>query len=148
MKIVIGADHRGVAYKTYLKTVTNIGNQHIEWIDVGADSDERTDYPRFAQKLCITMKTNCIDHGILICGSGVGMAVAANRYPHIYAALVWNNEIARLAVAHDNANVLVIPASFVSQDQLISIVETWLATQFLGGRYQERIDMIDAMKCE
>lgn len=148
MKIVIGADHRGVAYKSYLKTIGAIGNQQIEWIDVGTDTDERTDYPYFAQKLCTTVKAESIAHGILICASGVGMAVAANRYSHIYAALVWNNEIARLAVAHDNANVLVIPSLFVSREQLVPILTTWLTTQFLGGRYQERIDMIDAMQCE
>lgn len=145
MKVVIGADHRGFLYKEYLKQLPAIDGISIEWIDVGAYDDARSDYPVFARSVCQTMERESIAHGILLCGSGVGMAVAANRFKHIYAALVWNAEIARLSVEDDNANVLVIPSCFVKQEDLIVIISAWLHARFRGGRYQHRIDMIDAV---
>ena len=143
MKIVIGADHRGFAQKEFLKQIPRINDIAIEWIGVGADNDTRSDYPLFAQLLCEKMRTDKIDHGILICASGGGMAVAANRYKGIYAVVAWNEESARLSAADDDANVLVIPSAFVTDP--LPLVSVWLRTQFKGGRYQERIDMIDQL---
>lgn len=143
MKIVIGADHRGFNYKEYLKEQVVIEGTNIDWIDVGADNDMRSDYPVFAKRLCEKMQIDNIRHGILICASGGGMAVAANRYQGIYAVVVWNVESTRLSVSDDNANVLVIPSEFV-EDPLL-LVKVWIRTKFSGGRYQERIDMIDAL---
>ncbi len=143
MKIVIGADHRGFAQKEFLKTIGCINDTLIEWIDVGTFDEERTDYPIFAQRLCEKMRADSINHGVLICASGGGMAVAANRYKGIHAVVAWNEESARLAVTDDNANVLVIPASFVKDP--LPLISMWLRAQFKEGRYQDRIDMIDAL---
>ena len=117
-------------------------NQH-SCTDVGTLSEERTDYPIYAQKAVALMQAGMVDAAILLCGSGIGMSIAANRYAHIQAGIAWNREVARLARAHDNVNVLVIPSDFVSNDQLIQIVESWLYAEFLGGRYAERLAMID-----
>jgi ribose 5-phosphate isomerase B len=143
MKITIGADHRGFDHKEFIKQHLKILNDTIEWIDVGAYNKVRSDYPVFVEKACGSMLIGQAQKGILICGSGVGMAIAANRYPHIYAALVWNEEVARQSKADDNANVVVLPADFISLEQGVSIVESWLHATFKGGRYQERLDMID-----
>lgn len=144
MKIAVGADHRGFEHKEYLKKQTDISGISIDWIDVGAYHAARSDYPIFAQKACYEMLNNGAGKAILICGTGVGMAMAANRFKKIYAAVAWNEEIARLCVQDDNANVLVIPSDFVSCEQALALVKTWIATPFKGGRYQDRISMIDA----
>lgn len=143
IKIVIGADHRGFAHKEYLKKIAMIDGVSIEWIDVGTDDEIRSDYPLFAQRLCLAMRTQKIDHGILICASGGGMAVAANRFKGIYAVVAWNIESAIVAVTDDHANVLVIPSEFVKDP--LSLVSAWLQSQPKGGRYQERIAMIDQL---
>ncbi len=139
MKIAIGADHRGFAHKEYIKQAL----ADIEWVDVGAYNDERSDYPVFARKAVQAMQAKRVDCGILLCGTGVGMAVVANRYNKIYAALVWNEEIASQSKSHDNANILVLPSDYISPDQAVNMIREWLATEFLAGRYAERINMID-----
>lgn len=140
MKIAIGADHRGAAQKTLIKEKIGI----VEWIDVGCFVDQpRCEYPIYARLVCQQIQHGSAEYGILLCGSGVGMAVAANRFEGIYAALVWNTEVARLSKEHDNSNVLVIPSDFVSDTQLLTIVSVWLKAKFLGGKYKQRIEMID-----
>ena len=139
MKIAIGADHRGFAHKESIKQAF----ADVEWIDVGAYNDERSDYPLFARKVVQAMQDKRAVCGILLCGTGVGMAVTANRHNQIYAALVWNEEIARQSKSHDNANILVLPSDYVSPDQAVAMIRVWLATEFLTGRYAERINMID-----
>lgn len=143
-KIAIGSDHRGYEHKLVLQAGLSIETRHIEWIDVGAFSRERSDYPPFAHDVVDALKHNRATHGILICGSGVGMAVAANRFAHIYAGLVWNEESARRSKEEDNTNVLVLPSDFVSPSMCIAIASVWLEAQFKGGRYAQRIAMIDA----
>ncbi len=139
MKIAIGADHRGFSHKEFIKQAI----ADVEWIDVGADNDERSDYPLFAHKVAQSIVDGVVQFGILLCGTGVGMAMTANRYNGVYAALVWNDEVARQSRSHDNANVLVLPSDFVSQQQSISMIHSWLNAEFLGGRYSERVKMID-----
>jgi len=139
MKIAIGTDHRGFLHKEFIK-------QHmsdIEWVDVGAYNQERTDYPLFAHKVVELMLSYQVDAGILLCASGGGMAIAANRYKHIYAVVAWNVEIARQCKQEDNANILVIPADFVSAEETVCMIKEWLGQEFKGGRYAERIAMID-----
>lgn len=143
MNIAIGADHRGFKLKAYIKQYVVGIDDPIAWIDVGAHNDERSDFPIFTQKVCDAIKQGEADKGILICGSGIGMSIAANRYHKIHAALVWNDEVAMLAKEHNNANVLIIPADFVSHELAVQMVNNWLKATFKGGRYQERIDMID-----
>lgn len=143
MQIAIGADHRGYDQKEEIKR--EIGKLHpsVKWIDVGTYNKERTDYPIYVTKVCDELLSGATKLGILLCGSGVGMSIAANRHPKIYAALVWNEEVARMSKSDDNANVLVLPADFISKECAVAIVNAWLTTQFKGGRYQERLQMID-----
>lgn len=139
MKIAIGSDHRGYQLKSYLM---QIFSEYI-WLDEGSFDEQRTDYPAYAFKVCGVMQAGSVDHGILICGSGIGMAIAANRVRGIYAALCWNEAVAKVARAHDGANVLVLPADFITLEQAAAITKVWLNTTFLGGRYQERLTLID-----
>ena len=139
MKISIGADHRGYELKQFL--VNNFSEN--DWVDCGCDSEERSDFPTFAKRVCDCLINCDSERGVLICGSGIGMAVAANRFCGIYAALCWNVEVAMIAREHNGANVLVLPADFVSQDEASEIFKTWLGTGFLGGLYQLRLEMIE-----
>ena len=138
-KIIIGADHRGFKLK---QTLINHFKQY-DWNDVGTDSEQRTDYPIYAQRVCQALKKKEAQQGILICGSGIGASIAANRVPGIYAALVWSLEVARVAKEDDGANILVLPADFVSVQIAIEMINTWLGASFKGGHYQDRLDMID-----
>jgi len=142
-KIVIGADHRGFELKKFLLEQHTIGSQEIQWIDVGTKSSERTDFPLYAVEAVKKILAHEAELGILICASGVGMSIAANRFKHIYAALVWNERVAGHARAHDNANVLVLPADYVSTAQAPAIIAAWLNAKFLGGRYANRLCDLD-----
>jgi ribose 5-phosphate isomerase B len=139
MKIAIGADHRGFLHKEFIK-------QHmrsIEWVDVGTYNTERTDYPIFADKVVDLMLNGVVSAGVLLCASGGGMAIAANRYKQMYAVVAWNDEIAKQCKLEDNANILVLPSDFVSCEHAVNMIDLWLAQEFKGGRYAERIKMID-----
>lgn len=140
ISLAIGADHRGYDLKEYIKKELH---DHITWIDVGTHSTERADYPLFAQRVADLINKGMVSEGILLCGSGVGMSIAVNRYQKIYAALVWNEKVAHLAKEHDNANVLIIPADFVSQELAIAMINAWRSARFHEDRYQKRIEMID-----
>jgi ribose 5-phosphate isomerase B len=139
MKISIGADHRGYILKREL--IKYFGEQ--QFFDVGAFDGERSDYPIFAQRVCVQVVKGETQAGILICGSGIGMSIAANRYKKIYAALCWIPEVARCARAHDNANVLILPADFVSFASAIDIVTSWIKAPFEGGGYADRLAALD-----
>lgn len=145
MNIAIGADHRGFILKAHIKQYVVGNDDPIVWIDVGAENENRSDFPEYTKKVCDTIKNQEAQLGILICGSGIGMSIAANRFNHIYAALVWNDEVAQSSKEDNNANVLVLPADFISGDQAVVMINAWLKTTFKGGRYQQRIDMIDAL---
>jgi ribose 5-phosphate isomerase B len=143
MNIVIGADHRGFQCKAYIKQYVIGGNDPIVWIDVGATSEDRSDYPIFARAAVEVLQKQEAELAILLCGSGVGMAIVANRYPGMFAGVAWNSAVARESKEDDNTNILVLPADFISNDQAVEIVNTWINARFKGGRYQERITMID-----
>ena len=142
MKIVIGADHRGFSLKEHLKKVID---DRVEWIDVGAYDNRDSDYPDFSYNVVQAMDKGEADKGVLICGSGVGMAIAANRFKGIYAALVWDEKVARMSIEHDKANVLVLPSDFINEQQAEAMIKVWLDTSFRGGKYQRRIDKIDEL---
>lgn len=142
MKIAIGADHRGFLQKQYI--IKHVSS--IEWIDVGTDNEERTDYPLFADKVVQKITNGDAQYGILLCGTGGGMAIAANRYEKIYAVVAWNTEIAIRCKQEDNANILVLPSDYVSDVQAVEMITQWLAQEFKGGRYAERIEMISSKK--
>jgi len=139
MKIAIGSDHRGFAHKTYIKQHCSLA----QWVDVGTYNDTRTDYPLYAAKVVDLMLAGRVDCGVLLCGSGIGMAIFANRRPGIYAGVVWNSDIARQAKEEDNANIVVLPSDFVSHEQSVEIIQVWLSATFKGGRYAQRLAMID-----
>lgn len=139
MKISIGSDHRGFELKkNIIKKFIN-----VDWLDVGTNSKLRVDYPVFAKKVVNNILNNSVEFGILICSSGIGMSIAANRYQRIYAALCWNKDIAKASKRDDRANILVLPADFVSLDIAYEIIRVWFSSKFKGGRYEKRLDMID-----
>jgi len=139
IRIAIGADHRGYELKESLKHL-----EQYAWFDVGTTSNQRTDYPLFAAVVVGMVLKGDVDCGVLICGSGSGMAIAANRHPGIYAAVAWNSDVARAIKADDNCNVLVLPSDFIDQTVATQLIDVWQKTAFKSGRYQERLFMIDA----
>lgn len=141
--IAIGADHRGFHLKEYLCTVSEFGGHTITWQNVGTYTDERTDYPIYAHKVVGLMLQREVQLGVLICGSGIGESIAANRFRGIYAGLVWNEKVAHFAKAHDNVNLLILPADYISNGEAEACITAWLSAEFLKGRYQERLTMID-----
>ncbi|HEV2916387.1 MAG TPA: RpiB/LacA/LacB family sugar-phosphate isomerase [Candidatus Babeliales bacterium] len=141
MKIAIGADHRGFLQKEYIRSIM----QPYVWYDVGAYTIERSDYPIFSQKVCEYVLSSRAERGVLLCGTGVGMAIAANRYTKIYAAVAWNIEVAIKSREDDWSNVLVLPSDYITNDQAIAIIDAWLQAKPRTGRYQDRIAMIDAL---
>ena len=143
MKIVIGTDHRGYQHKEFIKEKITFDN--IEWLDVGAHSDVRSDYPEFAIPAMHKIQRREAQLGILLCGTGVGMSIIANRFFGIYAGLVWSMTAVREAKEDDNINVLVLPADFVSAEEAVELTAMWLTAQFKGGQYQKRIDLIDQL---
>lgn len=139
MIISIGADHRGFELKDFI--IKNITDH--QWIDVGTNSKDRTDYPLFAKKVCHDVLNHKAECGIVICGSGVGVSIASNRFKNIYTALCWDPEVARHAREYDGANVLALPANFITKEMALDIVNAWITAKFKGGIYQNRLNMID-----
>ena len=133
--IFIASDHAGFDLK---KQITKY--KKVNFIDLGVDSDNRVDYPDYAKKLVSKIKATENSKGILICGSGIGMAIAANRDKKIRAGLAFNAEIAKLMREHNDANVLVLPGKFMNILDAIKCVENFLATSVKSGRYQNRIN--------
>lgn len=143
LRIAIGTDHRGFEHKNVIQNGVSLEQKHIEWIDVGCFSTERTDYPHFAFDVVQLMKDKKADLGILLCGTGVGMAIAANRFEGMRAGVVWNEITAQRAKEEDNVNILTLPADYITPEQAVKLVIVWLNAQFKEGRYQERIEMIN-----
>ncbi len=142
MKIGLCSDHAGVEYKA--KLISYLLGKGYEVVNFGTDSTESCDYPDFAHPLATAVEKGKCDLGIAICGTGNGMAITLNHHKGIRAGLAWNTAIGELVKEHNNANVLVLPARFISYRMAVSIVRTWLNTEFAGGRHQRRIDKITA----
>ena len=140
MKIAIGNDHAGTAYKQAI--VAYLQTQKIEVINVGTDSSDSVDYPDFAHPVGQMIDKGEVDFGIVICGSGNGIAMTVKKHQKVRCALCWNKEIAQLARQHNNANVLSIPARYTAIEQALEIVKTFLNTDFEGGRHQNRVNKI------
>lgn len=138
--IAIGGDHAGFAYKERL--VKKLEEEGFQVKDFGPGSEESVDYPDFAHPLSDFVESNKETFGILICGSGNGVAITANKHGNIRAALCWNTELAALSRQHNNANVLCIPARFVSFETATELVDTFLETAFEGGRHNTRVNKI------
>ena len=140
MKIAIGNDHAGTEYKnTIIKVLENEGHQVKNF---GTDSNDSVDYPDFIHPVALSVSNNEVDLGIIICGSGNGASMTANKYQNVRSALCWTKEIAVLARQHNNANILSIPARFTSVHQAVAIVKSFLETSFEGGRHQVRVEKI------
>jgi len=140
MKISLGADHRGLKFKEKIKSL--LVAKGIETADFGTSTESSTDYPDYAIKAAQAVARKDADYGILICGSGNGMAITANKVKGIRAGLANNIEMARLARAHNNANVLVLSEMFTPEDQIEAIINTFINTAFEGGRHARRIGKI------
>ena len=139
MKVAIGCDHGGIDLKDIIKSVlTDLGH---EIDDQGCYSSESVDYPNFAKSVSLLVKDGKCDRGILICGTGIGMSMAANRIPGIRAALCHEMFSARMSREHNDANILCLGARVIGQDLAAEVVKTWMTTDFVGGRHQRRIDM-------
>ena len=140
--IPIAADHAGFDLKEILKgEISKLG---FEPQDLGATTeDPEDDYPDFAHPLAKKISRGDAKRGILLCGSGIGVDIVANRYPHVRAALAWAPKIAELSRQHNDSNVLVIPARFVSTEEAVDMVKRWLSTPFEGGRHLRRVEKID-----
>ncbi len=144
--IAIGADHGGYRLKEELKKyLDEIG---LEYKDFGTYNEERTDYPIYAKEVAKAVSTNECEKGILICRSGHGMAIVANKYKGVRAAAITNEDDAKFAKTDDDINVLTLGSNCLATNEAIRIMRTWIATEFKGGRYQERIDMITQIENE
>ena len=140
MKISIGNDHAGTDYKFAI--IEFLKSKGIEVINYGTNSSDSVDYPDFVHPVAKDVETKIADLGIIICGSGNGANMTANKHQGVRSALCWTKEITALARQHNNANVLSIPARFTALQQALQMVETFLNTEFEGGRHQNRINKI------
>lgn len=138
--IAIGGDHAGFSYKE--KLVKKLEEEGFEVKDFGPFSEDSVDYPDFAHPLSAFVESNKATFGVLICGSGNGVAITANKHANIRAALCWNTELAALSRQHNNANVLCIPARFVAFETAADMLDTFLETAFEGGRHNTRVNKI------
>ncbi|MBC7565942.1 MAG: ribose 5-phosphate isomerase B [Pedobacter sp.] len=139
IKIAIGSDHAGFEYKEILKAFLA---DTYQVKDFGTHSLDSVDYPDFAHPVASAVETNEFNFGILVCGSANGVAITANKHPHIRAAICWLDELASLSRQHNNANILCVPARFVSEDLAKQMTNTFLTTDFEGGRHGNRVDKI------
>lgn len=140
MKIPIGSDHAGFEYKTALiEHLTSLGHE-VE--DMGTYSSDSADYADFAHPVARQVNEGSAAFGITLCGSGEGVCMTVNKYPLVRGALVWNSDVARLSRQHNNANIICLPARFISKQQAIDFVDLFLGTAFEGGRHENRIKKI------
>ena len=141
MKLAIGCDHGGFELKEeilkFLKTIAN-----IQVSDFGPAGKESVDYPDFGRKVSEAVSKGSVDRGILVCGTGIGMSIVANRYPNVRAALCHDHFTAQVSREHNDANVLCMGERVIGKGVALEIVKTWLDTEFAGGRHQKRLDKI------
>ena len=140
MRISIGNDHAGVDYKKYIQEHLFVKNVEVK--NYGTDSLDSVDYPDFAHPVSQDVNDESSDLGILICGSGNGVCMTANKYQNVRAALCWDKELAMLSKTHNNANIVCIPARFVDKEDALDIVKTFISENFEGGRHERRVNKI------
>jgi len=144
MRIAIGSDHRGFLLKRRIKDF--LRDQRIAVIDLGTHTNKSCDYPIFVKKVCDLVAQGRVDYGILICKTGIGSTIAANKVKNIRASLCYNIKAAKLSRQHNNANVLVLGADFVNTQRAKRIVQEWLSTSFQGGRHERRLRQISQLE--
>ena len=143
MKYYIASDHAGIDIKEFIKNL--LKDKNIEVEDLGPNSKDRVDYPDFAQKVCIKVKEEKDSFGILICGSGIGMSMAANKFEGIRAALCHNEYSAKMAREHNDANVICLGERVSGEGMIEEILNSWLNASFEGGRHTNRVEKINAL---
>ena len=144
--LVIGSDHGGLELKEAVKAALNA--REIAVADYGTDNGESVDYPDFAEKVAAAVSRNEADLGILICGTGIGMSIVANKFPGVRAALVTDEFMAQMAREHNNANILVLGGRVLSAELATKMVNIWLDTVYAGGRHQQRLDKIAKLEAD
>ncbi len=141
-QVYVGADHAGFELKQRL--VEELKRLGYDPVDVGPKTlDPGDDFPDYAKPVAQAVSDGKAPLGVLTCGTGLGMSYVANRYPHVRAAVVWNKDVAELSRRHNDANILVLPARCISDDDSLAILRAWLKTPFEGGRHQRRVEKID-----
>jgi ribose 5-phosphate isomerase B len=140
VKIAFGCDHGGFVFKKDIVTLLEQSGYTV--LDMGCFSEESVDYPDFAAAVCAALQDGRAQRGILVCGTGIGMSIAANRHPHIRAALCHEAFTARMSREHNDANILCLGARVLGVGIVLDIVKTWLATEFAGGRHLRRITLM------
>ena len=143
MKVVVGADHAGFELKEKVKNYLKQKGLEVE--DVGTFSKDSVDYPDYAFQVASKVSEKKVDFGVLVCKSGIGMSIAANKFKNVRAALCFTPEMAKLARSHNDANVLSLSGEFTKEEEVYKIIDTWLATNFEGGRHERRVDKIKKM---
>jgi ribose 5-phosphate isomerase B len=146
MRIALASDHAGYAEKEQLKPL--LKDLGVEFEDLGTASDDSVDYPEFARKVAEKVSHGEVEQGLLVCGSGTGMAIAANKVAGVRAAVAWTPEIARLAREHNDANVLSIGARVTPAEEIPNIVRAWFDAKFAGGRHERRVEGITKIERE
>jgi ribose 5-phosphate isomerase B len=139
--IPVGADHAGFQLKE--RVVAELRAMGYQPLDVGTHTAESVDYPEFAHEVASRVEQRNVQRGVLLCGTGLGMCYAANRHRGVRAAVAWSPEVARLAREHNDANVLILPSRFVSEEEGVEILKAWLGAEFAGGRHSRRVAKID-----
>lgn len=139
--IALGADHGGFKLKEEIKKY--LDENDIKYKDFGTFDEERTDYPIYAEKVAKSIQNKECDCGILACRSGAGMSIVANKFKGIRATIGLNQEMVKASKADDDINVLVLPAEYISLSEAVADIRIWIATEFKGGRYEERLQMIE-----
>jgi ribose 5-phosphate isomerase B len=140
LPVAIGSDHAGFDYKEQIKNF--LSNQNVSFVDFGTLINESVDYPDYAHPVATAVENKEAAFGILICGSANGVAITANKHQDIRAALCWKTEIAALARQHNNANIICLPARFISIEEAIEMVNIFMKTSFEGGRHENRVNKI------
>jgi ribose 5-phosphate isomerase B len=138
--IAIGCDHAGFALKAYLLEKLSSSGYYFQ--DFGTFSEESVDYPDYIHPLAKAIDNGVFQRGIIICGSGNGVSIVANKYQYVRSAVCWNEEIARLARLHNNANIIALPARFVTPEEALNMVNVFFTTDFEGGRHERRVQKI------
>ena len=140
-KIAIGSDHAGFDLKQVLvKYLDSIG---LDITDCGPNSSDRVDYPDYAHKVATLVGSNEVNYGVLICGSGNGVCMTANKHQGVRAGLAWDSELASLAKEHNNANIICLPARYITEEKGVKILKAYLDANFEGGRHEQRVDKIE-----
>jgi ribose 5-phosphate isomerase B len=144
--IAVGSDHGGLALKDGIKTL--LKKRGIPFVDCGTDNGDSVDYPDFGEKVARQVSSGVAEKGILVCGTGIGMSIVANKFPHVRAALVTDPFTAQMAKEHNNANILVLGGRVLNENEAGDLVAIWLDTKFEGGRHQGRLDKIAVIEEE